>query len=298
MKKIFFILLCAMCAFTVKAQSSTREMRITPLDGASLRQENGAWVIRLADIDSIDFRTINSTTPDEGEGVEPDEQEHAYVDLGLPSRTLWATCNIGASTPLEYGNYFAWGEVQTKEVYSEATYPWFRDDTIPAYEIKNELGLWETVPEEIKHYILKYNNENNPGIDGFVDNKTTLDADDDAATAHWGNDWCTPTYEQMQELHYECTWEAQSAKNDAGEEIKYLKITGPSGKSIYLPGVGYRSDADLNNTGAGGSYWTSTVSGNLTRAHYLGIDMYGSHSVRDDGERYHGLVVRPVRSSR
>ncbi len=294
MKKIFFILLCAMCALTANAQTGTREMRITPLDGASLRLENGAWIIRLADIDSIDFRTINkSTTPDEGEGVEPDGKEHAYVDLGLPSGTLWATCNIGAEKPIDNGDYFAWGEVTPKEVYNWTTYKWCVYDTIPAYE--NELGIW--VDQQINMYFTKYNTDASLGRNGFVDNKTVLDSIDDAAAVNWGGKWRMPTYDQIYELNNKCTWEWQTGTNADGDHVAYYKVTGPSGNSIYLPAAGYRNGSSLRNEGSNGFYWSSSLSESTPNYAYY-LYFYEGHWYWDNDYRYRGLSVRPVCSSR
>ncbi len=290
MKKIFFTLLCALSVLTSNAQKGTREMRIFPIDGTTLRQENGAWVIRLANIDSIDFRTINSTTPDESEGAEPDGQEHAYVDLGLSSGTLWATCNIGAEKPIDNGYYFAWGEVTPKEVYNQNTYKWFKRDTIPAYEYENELGVMVSVPQEIKTYILKYNFDASYGIDGFTDGKNTLDSIDDAAAVNWGGKWRMPTQTQQKELKSECTWEWQTGTDANGKQVAYYKVTGPSGNCIYLPAAGYRFNS---SSSSGGNYWSSSLDKDLPiAAPYFNFD--SSHYGMAGRNRSFGYSVRPV----
>ncbi len=294
MKKIFFILICAFGVLTTaSAQTGTREMRIITLDGASLRQENGAWVIRLADIDSIHFQTINSTTPDEGEGVEPDGKEHAYVDLGLLSGTLWATCNIGAEKPIDNGDYFAWGEVTPKEVYSWNTYKWCILDTIPAYE--NELGIW--VDEEIKMYFTKYNTDAEYGRNGFIDNKTVLDSIDDAAAVNWGGKWRMPTYDQIYELNNKCTWEWQTGTNAEGKNVAYYKVTGPNGNSIYLPAAGFRGDTSLGPVGSSGLYWSSSLREYGPSYAYF-LYFYSRFQGTSDHGRCYGGTVRPVCSSR
>ncbi|MCQ2319676.1 MAG: hypothetical protein MJZ90_12290 [Bacteroidales bacterium] len=101
---------------------------------------------------------------------------HEYVDLGLPSGLLWATCNVGADSPEDYGDYFAWGETETKSDYDWDTYKWCN-------------GSYNT--------LTKYNTKSSYGT---VDNKTTLELSDDAARANWGGSWRMPTEAEFQEL--------------------------------------------------------------------------------------------------
>ena len=102
---------------------------------------------------------------------------HEWVDLGLPSGTLWATCNVGASKPEEYGVYFAWGETEPKSNYDWSTYKYYNGspETMTKYCTNNDMGR--------------------------VDNKTELEAMDDAATVNWGSNWQTPSKEQFEELY-------------------------------------------------------------------------------------------------
>jgi len=106
---------------------------------------------------------------------------HEYVDLGLPSGTLWATCNVGATTPEGYGDYFAWGETTPKETYNWMTYKWGSG---------NESDGW------LYRELTKYCSDSTYGLYGFHDNLTELLPEDDAATANWGNGWRTPTRAQ------------------------------------------------------------------------------------------------------
>ena len=110
-----------------------------------------------------------------------DHDDHEYVDLGLPSGTLWATCNIGANAPEEYDDYFAWGETKPKDYYSEDNYKWYRSDSVSS-------GY------------TKYNTDRLRGYNGFIDNKTELDLEDDAAYVNWGPSWRTPTTNQQFKL--------------------------------------------------------------------------------------------------
>ena len=196
------------------------------------------------------------------------KEDHDYVDLGLPSGTLWATCNVGASSPEEYGNHFAWGETVPKSDYSWSTYKYFKS------------------PEEI---ITKYCTSNDEGI---VDNKTELEPSDDAAAVNWGSNWQIPSLEQCAELinssYTTTTWTTTNG-------VKGWKITSKSnGNSIFLPVAGCRNDASLCSAGSFGGYWSHSLdAGNSGYACSLFFDssFIGMHY--DD--RYYGRSVRPVR---
>ena len=104
---------------------------------------------------------------------------HDYTDLGLPSGTLWATCNVGANVPENYGDFFAWGEVSAKSSYSWSNYKYCNGDF---------------------NSLTKYCSMSSFGDNGFTDNLKVLEPSDDAATANWGQDWRMPTVEEMREL--------------------------------------------------------------------------------------------------
>lgn len=197
--------------------------------------------------------------------------EHIWVDLGLPSGTKWATCNVGATTPEGYGNYYAWGETTTKENYRWSTYRWCT-------------GSGNT-------FFTKYCNNAEYGNNGFTDALTTLEASDDAATANWGSGWRMPTETEMRELKDNCivTWTTQNGKWGR-------LFTGSNGNYIFLPAAGYRYDSSLYRNGSDGSYWSSSLCTDcLPRyAWYLSFDSgyYGMSNL--DGDRCRGLSVRPV----
>ena len=130
-------------------------------------------------------------------------EEHEYVDLGLPSGTLWATCNIGAEHFWDVGNRYAWGETEVKAYYNDSNYKWLNDN------------------------ITKYNSLEGHGTVDFL---TELEIEDDAAHVNWGGDWRMPTIENVDELVKYCTKEMTSF-----EGVDGLKIIGPNGKSIFLP---------------------------------------------------------------
>lgn len=195
---------------------------------------------------------------------------HEWVDLGLPSGTLWATCNVGANSPEEYGDYYAWGETTTKSVYSLKTYK-YADPNILEFE-----------------YIIhttKYN---------ATDGKRVLDAEDDVATAKWGISWHMPTRENFLELSNECSWTWTTINGNYG-----YKVIGKNGNSIFLPaGAGHRYDNGHYCLGYG-YYWSSTHIG-----HYMPefLELHGMHlpsgeyyiHINDNIYCYTGMSVRPV----
>lgn len=138
----------------------------------------------------------------------PDE----WVDLGLPSGLLWAKCNLGATTPEGYGNYYAWGETQPKSEYTWATYTYGDFDST--------------------YHLYKYNTSDSYGT---VDNKTTLEAMDDAATVALGSGARIPTYDDWVELRSNTMgeWTQQNGVNG-------WKFTATNGNSLFLPAAGFR----------------------------------------------------------
>ena len=196
-----------------------------------------------------------------------------YVDLGLPSGTLWATCNVGASRPEDYGNYIAWGEMSTKSTYLWDTYKWC---------------------EGSQYTMTKYCTKSGYGNNGFTDNKTELDPEDDAAYVNWGPDWRMPSREQFEELinsSYTTTeWTTQNGVNGR------LITSKSNGNSIFLPAAGYRSGSALLNAGSHGRYWSRTLYEYYSYdVHYLYFD--SSEIEASYASRFIGRSVRPVRFS-
>lgn len=153
------------------------------------------------------------------------ERGHSYVDLGLPSGTLWAVCNVGAATPQDYGNHYAWGEVESKESYGWSAYGLNLDDVsigelsnVPIEALNNALNDvindgyentnygWSTYKYGKENELTKYCNNSSMGKDGFTDNKTILELSDDAAYMNWGGKWRMPTKDQFNELVMNCVW--------------------------------------------------------------------------------------------
>lgn len=189
-----------------------------------------------------------------------------YVDLGLSVK--WATCNVGASKPEEYGNYYAWGEIETKDVYNWSTYKWCNgsSSTLTKYNIN---GDW-----------------------GTIDNKTHLDPEDDVAYVKWGDNWRMPTHEEQAELLDNCTWEWTTENGVNGCRVT-SNIPGYTNKSIFLPAAGFIEGTSFTDATIG-SYWSSSLDiDNPSRA--WGNDFYSSYvyDVSSDS-RSRGFSVRPV----
>ena len=141
---------------------------------------------------------------------------HDYVDLGLPSGTLWATCNVGASCPEDYGDYFAWGETEGykygKKRFSWSNYKWCQ-------------GTETTMTKYCTHSDY-----------GTVDNITELQSSDDAATVNWGSGWQMPNFEQLMELFHSNNTTAEYTTVNG---VKCYKVTSKAnGKSIFLSAAG------------------------------------------------------------
>ena len=211
------------------------------------------------------------TTEENGGGGGGGLNGHDYVDLGLPSGTLWATCNVGATTPEGYGDYFAWGETQPKDYYAWSTYKYCNGNYVQ---------------------LTKYCSNSYYGYNGFTDNLTVLQPSDDAATANWGNDWRMPTLEEWQELlsNTTVTWTTQNGVNGR-------LFTASSGQSLFLPAAGCRDLSSLHLAGSYGYYWSSSLYTDYPNdAWYFYFDS-GNYSMGNYLGRYYGQSVRAVRSS-
>ena len=192
--------------------------------------------------------------------------DYGYVDLGLSVK--WATCNVGASKPEEYGDYFAWGETKPKDYYNWSTYKWC-----------NRTRNTQT----------KYCTDSDYGT---VDNKTTLDLSDDAARANWGGSWRMPTKAEQDELRENCTWTWTTQNGVKGYKVTSKK-SGYTNKSIFLPAAGGHYGSSLDLAGSRGDYWSSSLN---TAFPYCAYDLsFSSDYVNwDNYYRRNGFSVRPV----
>ena len=192
------------------------------------------------------------------------ENGYGYVDLGLSVK--WATCNVGASKPEEYGDYFAWGETETK------TYYWY---TVGYYKWEGKYGL------------TKYNT----GPSGVIDNKTVLELADDAAHVNWGGSWRMPTKDECQELIDNCTDTRTYDYNGTGVEGVVI-TSNINGNSIFLPAAGYRHLDDLCDADYC-HYWSSSLDTDNSYGAWS-VYFYSDHVYRMYFYRCDGLPVRPV----
>ena len=193
------------------------------------------------------------------------ENGYEWVDLGLPSGTKWATCNVGATSPEGSGDYFAWGETAPKTNYDWSTYKYC-----------NGSGTTLT----------KYNTSSDYGT---VDNKTTLEFSDDAARANWGGAWRMPTKVEQDELRNNCTWTWTTQSGVNG----YSVTSKTNGNRIFLPAAGYRKGASVIGVGSDGYYWSSSL--NESKPYYAYSLLFSSGGV---GSSYYyrtrGHAVRAV----
>ena len=194
------------------------------------------------------------------------------VDLGLPSGIRWASCNVGATTPEGYGYYFAWGETESKKNYSWETYK------------------YANVGEFYHHKFTKYCTDASSGDNGFIDNKTVLEPEDDAATANWGDVWRMPTDAEWTELREQCTW-TWTAQNGVNG---YQVASKTNGNSIFLPAAGFRDgNAAPYVAGRRGYYGSSSLLENSSDDVWI-VTFNHEKVERDNDKRNKGLSVRPV----
>lgn len=254
------------CTLTI-----TYEVQYT--ETSSLSYTKSAEVVIFAGyVNNINASVSGGDTPISiSVSVDQLKNYHAYVDLGLPSGLLWATCNIGADSPEDYGNYFAWGETT-------------------GYDEGKTTFSWEnyTLCEGSSRTMTKYCTDSNYGA---VDNKTVLEFDDDAAAANWGGIWRIPTAEEWQELLDNCTQEYGKQNNVNG----FIFTSSSNGESLFLPACGDRMSV-LDREG-NASYWSSSLYTGNNEARYATGDSYNQMKIQYSSyERCRGLPIRPVRN--
>ncbi len=180
--------------------------------------------------------------------------ENVYVDLGLSVK--WAICNVGANTPEEYGDYYAWGEVETKESYEPNNYKFVNGGSA-------------------------------------VNDKNTLDIENDVAHKEWGGKWRMPSREEFDELIQNCTWTWTTQKGVNGFLVTSNK-PGYTDRSIFLPAAGLRSLSELRLSGNIGFYWTTTPSEHFAESACFLYITPGFKSLYESAARNQAHTVRPV----
>lgn len=182
------------------------------------------------------------------------EKQPAFIDLGLSVK--WATCNVGANKPEEYGDYFAWGEVEPKKVYSWSTYKLCNGSSSS---------------------LTKYTSS---------DGKTKLESVDDVVIYKYGSDLYLPSPNDWDELKTKCTWTWTTQYGKYG-----YKVTGPNGNSIFLPAAGYKYDSSTS-TASYGYYWMNEVW--ATKHNGQAFAFYSSSRYNTGSPRHYGYSVRAV----
>ena len=247
------IVLLVLCCAGVSAQQGKYTMTV--------QTDEGPQLFYVDEIDYIDF-TANQMVihPKTGSaqqfaqstmyGAEFATDSHEAVDLGLSVH--WATCNMGADSPEDYGLFYAWGETLTKYSFTEANYKYYTDQQYQ-YIGTNICG-------------------------------TTYDV----AHRQWGGHWRMPTRSEVRELTTQCTWQP-----DTLNQVPGYRVTGPNGKSIFLPSTGYQTGTKKEEVGTCGYYWTGSLNRQMPYSAYT-LNFRGYD---DDwsANRFLGFAIRPVR---
>lgn len=248
------------------------------------------------DIDRITHEECRDTDPYNG---------HEYVDLGLPSGLKWATCNIGADSPNECGDYFAWGATEPQEFYA-----WF----FTPYQTQPDLQdfSFATYTKYLGSTISSYKDPNATDADAL---KTVLDLEDDAAHVNWGGEWRMPTNEELVELIDNCYWKLGYHNNEItviGYIVYKVKDSADKGKRtndysryspvgsysasdphIFLPAVGFRCEDNLSEFNNFGNYWSSSLNLNYPASAYM-LEFDKKYVYSHHCNRLYGLTIRPV----
>lgn len=261
MRKYIFILLSVIC-ISVNAQTY---MEVLHKDGTI---EN----ILVSDIDNITYKTLECST--------------GYVDMGLPSGTMWAVCNLGAESQEDFGDYFSWGETTGyntgKRYFSNSTYSFFTTSE----PVQIDDGLYDYKNKGFTKYVIGGSN----GYNGYVDDKTELDSEDDAASMTFGEEWKIPSYKQWKELIDNCEGCWTTINNVSG-----YKMTSKNGNCIFLPAAGYIYSDKFCLIGKSGLYWSSSLCDNCI---YANQSLFDSNHIQPkyQGSRCNGLPIRPVKT--
>ena len=241
MKKLLFILALMLVAFTVNAQSNLNgDMNH---DG----EKNITDVILLVD-------EILNGAGSKSYLTCPDDHHPHLIDLGLPSGTKWACCNVGATAPEDYGGYYAWGETEEKNYYDSSTYQYYQN------------GSYVNLGSDIAG--TQY----------------------DVAHVKWGGSWVMPTHDKQKELLDNCTYEWTTVNGVNGGRF----TSKTNGGSIFLSAAGYRWSDVLYFAGSDGDYWSSTQSPSDSDGAFGLYFRSGSSYWNGNEYRIIGHTVRPV----
>lgn len=241
---------------------------------------------------SGNVRTFNFTPQENGS-----ENGYQFVELGLSVK--WATFNVGATMPEEYGDYYAWGEV---EHYYEVGYAQenpqshWKDGFSTGYS--RNWTNYKFRASGDSDYTIKFSKYNTIDHYGTIDNRKTLDLEDDVAHVTWGGCWRMPTKEERDELYNNCSWTWTSQNGVNGFLIR-SKHKAYSDRFIFLPAAGYRCDTGLYDVGQDCRYWFSSLLVDNERnpdSPNAASVFDGTSSTMGFGgrDRFNGLSIRPV----
>ena len=245
MKKLILLACAAVLSITMQAQ------QIMVVE----TKDNTQNEFIVSSIRKVRFRSSDENPADPTANLScPDERHPHLIDLGLPSGTRWSCCNVGATTPEDYGGYYAWGETVAKLYYDWDSYSYYDVVTEQCADIGNDIAS----------------------------------TDYDVATAKWDNLWRMPSAEMFQELIDNCTW-TWISQNDADG---YL-VTSSNGGAIFLPAAGGRVYEDIVLDGIEGDYWASTLYPEMENSASC-VMFRSSFYVLQSAQFFIGFSVRPV----
>lgn len=249
----------------------------TALDGGSLTVkltgEGSCGTATISNVKTFEAGKAYSFSCTAGSG-----EDTGYVDLGLSVK--WATCNLGASSPEGYGDYYAWGETEMKSDYSKENYKYYKSETVGESEV-NGYTKYVTKSKAGKY-----------GFKGFYDDKTVLEPGDDVAHVLLGGKWRLPTDSEFTELRKNCTWKHVTYKGVNGCMVTSKK-EGYTDRWIFLPAAGFRYDTGLGYVESDGYYWSSSLDKDFSDFAWY-VDFYSGSVNRGSGSRHIGQSVRPV----
>ena len=226
----------------------------------------------LVEGDTMMLKGVNAVTGEvivERVPLTPTHSKVVAIDLGLPSGTLWADRNVGASSPEDYGAFFSWGNVEPKYP-TRKNMDWGHDDD-------GFKGVYSFNEEEYKK------------TEGYK-LKGDIDLAHDAARINMGEPWQMPTSEQFQELYDNCTWERKTVNGVNG----YLVTSKINGNSIFFACSGGGDGSSWGNRGSSGNYWSASFDSAVSaRGLYFGS---GGVNPQGSSNRYDGFAVRPVQN--
>lgn len=242
-----------------------------------LNSQNNVVILDAADMNQDGMVSIADVTYLINELIHPSRgicNGYEYVDLGLSVK--WATCNIGAVIPEQYGAFYSWGETEEKDTYLWESY---RHNT-KGYSYWNGCKKYQVADRQTGGIWYNGNTFVGDGIE-------MLESCDDVATQQWGDGWRLPTKEEFEELLTQCTWKWVSTGYKKGYEVSRM------GRSIFIPAAGCEFGDSYYGTGSYGYYWTSSLTSFYT---YCAYSLYINRNEREVGfdERCYGLTVRPV----